>query len=153
MLSLLTSAISHPVITFSVCLNPTRGVLDFTILRLKLMCHQTFVTSLFHVFLQRKFFHATLQKRKIFSVGKQKDHSFSTFAKFFEKLIFLIPWYTHKVWNRCFPVNFAKFLRAPFFTEHLWTRASERSYESVFNAYSFHFLWYTLWGFVKKRRM
>ena len=23
-------------------------------------------------------------------------------------------------WNRYFPVNFAKFLRTPFFTEHLW---------------------------------
>ena len=22
-------------------------------------------------------------------------------------------------WHRCFPVNFAKFLRIPFFTEHL----------------------------------
>ena len=25
-----------------------------------------------------------------------------------------------KLWHRCFPVNFAKFLRAPFITEHLW---------------------------------
>ena len=24
-----------------------------------------------------------------------------------------------KLWHRCFPVNFAKFLRTPFFTEHL----------------------------------
>ena len=24
------------------------------------------------------------------------------------------------LWHRCFPVNFAKFLRATFFTEHLW---------------------------------
>ena len=24
------------------------------------------------------------------------------------------------LWHRCFPVNFAKFLRTPFFTEHLW---------------------------------
>ena len=24
------------------------------------------------------------------------------------------------LWHRCFPVNFAKFLRAPFFTEQLW---------------------------------
>ena len=23
-------------------------------------------------------------------------------------------------WHRCFPVNFEKFLRTPFFTEHLW---------------------------------
>ena len=24
-----------------------------------------------------------------------------------------------RLWHRCFPVNFAKFLRAPFLTEHL----------------------------------
>ena len=25
-----------------------------------------------------------------------------------------------RLWHRCFPVNFAKFSRTPFFTEHLW---------------------------------
>ena len=25
-----------------------------------------------------------------------------------------------RLWHRCFPVNFAKFLRKPFFIEHLW---------------------------------
>ena len=25
-----------------------------------------------------------------------------------------------RLWCRCFPVNFVKFLRAPFFIEHLW---------------------------------
>ena len=25
-----------------------------------------------------------------------------------------------RLWHRCFPVNFAKFLRTPFFKEHLW---------------------------------
>ena len=25
-----------------------------------------------------------------------------------------------RLWHRCFPVNFATFLRTPFFTEHLW---------------------------------
>ena len=25
-----------------------------------------------------------------------------------------------RLWHRCFPVNFAKFLRTPFSTEHLW---------------------------------
>ena len=24
------------------------------------------------------------------------------------------------LWHRCFPVNFAKFLRTPFYIEHLW---------------------------------
>ena len=37
-----------------------------------------------------------------------------------------------RLWHRCFPVNFVKFLRTPFlqntfFTEHLWTTASTRS--------------------------
>ena len=26
----------------------------------------------------------------------------------------------NRLWHRCFPVNFAKFLRRPFITEHLW---------------------------------
>ena len=25
-----------------------------------------------------------------------------------------------RLWHRCFPLNFAKFLRTPFLTEHLW---------------------------------
>ena len=25
-----------------------------------------------------------------------------------------------RLWHRCFPMNFAKFLRTPFITEHLW---------------------------------
>ena len=25
-----------------------------------------------------------------------------------------------RLWHRCFPVNFAKFLRTPFLAEHLW---------------------------------
>ena len=25
-----------------------------------------------------------------------------------------------RLWHRCFPVNFVKFLRTTFFTEHLW---------------------------------
>ena len=25
-----------------------------------------------------------------------------------------------RLWHRCFPVNFKKFLRTPFFIEHLW---------------------------------
>ena len=30
-----------------------------------------------------------------------------------------------RIWHRCFPVNFVKFLRTPFFIEHLWTTVSE----------------------------
>ena len=34
------------------------------------------------------------------------------FGKFTEKQLL-------RLWHRCFPVNFGKFLRPPFFTEHL----------------------------------
>ena len=37
---------------------------------------------------------------------------------FFARASFLI--LKQRLWHRCFPVNFAKFLRTPFFTEHLW---------------------------------
>ena len=30
-----------------------------------------------------------------------------------------------RLWHRCFPVYFTKFLRTPFFTEHLWATGSE----------------------------
>ena len=30
-----------------------------------------------------------------------------------------------KLQHRSFPMNFAKFLRTPFFTEHFWATASE----------------------------
>ena len=29
-----------------------------------------------------------------------------------------------RLWHRCFPVSFVKFLRTPFFTEGLWTASS-----------------------------
>ena len=32
-----------------------------------------------------------------------------------------------RLWHRCFPVNFGKFLRTPYFTEHLQTTASKCS--------------------------
>ena len=38
-----------------------------------------------------------------------------------------------KLQHRCFPVKFAKFLRTPFFTEHLCVAASEYT---VFQFYS-----------------
>ena len=36
------------------------------------------------------------------------------------KKVFLEILLKNRLWHRCFPVNFAKFLRTPFFTEHLW---------------------------------
>ena len=37
-----------------------------------------------------------------------------------------------RLWHRCFPVNFVKFPRTPFFTEHLRTTASESSKQYAF---------------------
>ena len=38
-----------------------------------------------------------------------------------------------KLWGWCFPMNFAEFLRTPFFTEHLWATASvfDLSFHSI----------------------
>ena len=33
--------------------------------------------------------------------------------------------------TRCFPVNFAKFLRTPLFTEHLWSTVSDRDLSTL----------------------
>ena len=37
-----------------------------------------------------------------------------------------------RLWHSCFPVKFAKFLRTPFFTEHLWTTASVYHYDGYY---------------------
>ena len=49
--------------------------------------------------------------------GKQPYQSL-----FFNKVAGLRPetLFKKRVWHRCFPVNFVKLLRTPFFTEHLW---------------------------------
>ena len=49
--------------------------------------------------------------------GKQPCQSL-----FFNKVAGLRPetLFKKRLWHRCFPVNFVKFLRTPFFTEHLW---------------------------------
>ena len=41
---------------------------------------------------------------------------------FFNKFAGLLPatLFKKRLWHRCFPVNFIKFLRTLFFTEHLW---------------------------------
>ena len=69
-----------------------------------------------------------------FIADKQKQSSggvLRNFAKFagkhlcqtlfFNKVVDLRPATLLKksLWHRCFPVNFAKFIRTPFFTEHL----------------------------------
>ena len=36
-----------------------------------------------------------------------------------------------RLWDRCFLVNFVKFLRTPLFTEHLWVTSSVATYTIV----------------------
>ena len=55
-------------------------------------------------------------------------------VSFFNKVTDLRPatLLKNRLWHRCFPVNFAKFLRTPFlqntfFTEHLWAITSVKS--------------------------
>ena len=52
---------------------------------------------------------------KIFAIIQKQS---SRGVLFFNKVAGLRPFY--RLWHRCFPVNFAKFLRTPFLTEHLW---------------------------------
>ena len=40
-----------------------------------------------------------------------------------------------KLWYRCFPVNFAKFFRTSFFTEHLRVTASEEAKSALMICY------------------
>ena len=39
------------------------------------------------------------------------------------------------LWHRCFPVNFAKFLRTPFFTEHFWWLLSAKPFCMIGTVY------------------
>ena len=39
---------------------------------------------------------------------------------FFNKVAGLRLYQKKRLWHRCFLVNFVKFLRTPFYTEHLW---------------------------------
>ena len=62
---------------------------------------------------------------------------------FFNKVATLLK---KRIWHRCFPVNFAKFLRTPFFTEILWwlllnwmKKLAVRHNNSIVNTMSFFF--------------
>ena len=47
--------------------------------------------------------------------GKHLCQSLFFFLKYMPATLF-----KKRLWRKCFPVNFAKFLRTPIFTEHLW---------------------------------
>ena len=78
-----------------------------------------------------------VQKRSPRSVlSKKCSEKFRKFYRktpvpesFFNKVVGLKPatLLKKRLWYRCFPVNFVKFLRTLFFTEHLWTTASNNT--------------------------
>ena len=49
-----------------------------------------------------------------------------------------------RLWHRCFPLNFAKFLRTSFFTEHLWWLPLNHKPFYDWDLYSMPFLFYQL---------
>ena len=59
-----------------------------------------------------------------------KSTGFNFFAEIMGEIMFFVvqvvltltlqPTFKKRLWQSCFPVNFAKFLRTPFFIEHLW---------------------------------
>ena len=64
---------------------------------------------------------------------------------FFNKVAGLIPatLLKKRLWHRCFPVNFAKFLRTPFIMEHLWWLLLN-IYKQT-GLYSAHFQFFRIW--------
>ena len=61
--------------------------------------------------------------KKIFlKISQNSQENTCTRASFFKKVAGLRPatLLQKRLWYRCFPMNFEKFLRTPFFIEHLW---------------------------------
>ena len=54
---------------------------------------------------------------------------------FFNKIAGLRPatLFKKRLWHKCFPVNFARFLRSTFFTEHLQTTAFIIRHQEAFS--------------------
>ena len=62
------------------------------------------------------FFHLKSSRPEVFC----KQGAVTNFAKFTGKHLFQSLFLNKVAGLRYFPVNFSKFLRTPFFTEHLW---------------------------------
>ena len=53
-----------------------------------------------------------------------------------------------RLWHGCFPLNFAKFFRTSFFTEHLWWLPLNQKPFYDWDLYSMSFLFYQLYMYV-----
>ena len=65
---------------------------------------------------QKQSSRGVLLKKMFFEISKNSQENACARVSF---LIKLQAW-GWQLWRRCFPVNFVKFLRTPFFTKHLW---------------------------------
>ena len=75
--------------------------------------------------------------KKIFLEISQIHKKAPVPESFFNKVAGLRPTTLLKkrLWHRCFPVNFAKFLKILFLKEHLWWRAIIQKLKSVFKKF------------------
>ena len=66
--------------------------------------------------------------KKVFLEISQNSQENTCASLFLTKLQALLATLLKKrLWHRCFSVNFAKFLRTPFFIEHLWRLLREKN--------------------------
>ena len=68
--------------------------------------------------------------KKVFLEISKNSQKSNCASLFFNKVADLRPatLLKKRLWHRCFPVNFVKFLRTPFFIEHLWRLLSQFIY-------------------------
>ena len=52
-----------------------------------------------------------------------------------------------RLWHRCFPANFVKFLRPPFFIEHLWWLLQQIYWSGVISGFSYPFKLFSILNF------
>ena len=60
-------------------------------------------------------------KKLLLEISQKSQKNTCARVSFLIKLqAWLATLFKKRLWHRCFPVNFVKFLRTPFFIEHLW---------------------------------
>ena len=81
-------------------------------------------------YMQYLIYHLFLTK-KVTVLSRSSSNNFTKFTGKHLCLSLFLFWMTQpailfkkRLWRWCFPVNFVKFSRTPFLTEHLWTTAS-----------------------------
>ena len=79
-----------------------------------MISHYIYVIFFTSTLLVKAVAHTRSAKKMLIEISQNSQES--TCAR----VSFLIKLKASGLWHRCFSVNFEKFLRTPFFTEHLW---------------------------------